>query len=168
MQDSSTGDGRLVPFSAQSSSRNEIVRIEHAVWTKATPHLAWQVFADWQNWHRISNRYHAIQWHGTPWTPGSRVRVDIFRPFKTTIDRVITLCEPHHCVAWINHVMGYTMEQWVVFQLSYDGTRVSTWLEFTGPGTSIQGRPVQEIIEEYLQEWFEGFREQCDLAASAP
>ncbi|SRR5581483_8930 len=164
MEDSLTGEGRAAPYTAQNS-RNGIVRVEHVVWTKAIPEVAWEIFTDWENWHRISNRYGAIQWTGTPWATGSRIRVEIFRPFKATVDRVITVIEPGQCIAWINHVLGYTMEQWVVFQPVFDGTRIATWLEFTGPGPTIEGRLVHEMIQEYLQEWYEAFRRECDLAA---
>lgn len=167
MQDSSTGDRRIVSSAASSSGRTEILRIEHAVWTRAEPEIAWEMFTDWKNWHRISDRYQAIEWSGTPWSRSSRLRVELLHPFRTAVDRVITVSEPGECLAWINHVMGYTMEQWLVFQSIADGTRIATWLEFTGPEATIEGRSVRDIIQEYLSEWYESFRLECDRAAVA-
>lgn len=166
MEESSGGEGPLAPLSTQPTLRTGILRIEHAVVTKARAGVAWRIFTDCEYWGQISNRYRAIQWYGTPWTPGSRVRVQLLKPFKTSVDRVITACEPGQSVAWINHVLGYTMEQWVFFQpILGGGTRIFTWIEFTGPGHTLEGRSVQEIIEEYLEEWYEAFRLECDRAA---
>ena len=162
MQRSSTGTGRREASGAHSRTRAKIIRIEHNIWTKADPKTTWKIFTDWKKWHRISDRYESIEWFGTPWVPGSRVRIAILRPVKATVDRVITICEPTRCVAWINHVLGYSMEQWVVLEPANAGTTVSTWLEFTGPGLAIDGVAVQATIEQYLEEWYESFRAQCD------
>ena len=165
MEDSSEGESPLGPSSAQPSVRAGIIRIEHAVITKAQPRVSWQIFTDWKRWSRISNRYQEIQWYGRPWSPGSRMRVELLRPFEVTVDRVITACVPGKSLAWINHVIGYTMEQWVFFQpVAGGGTRIFTWLEFTGPQATIDGRSVQEFIEEYINEWYEAFRLECDRA----
>ncbi|HEY7351345.1 MAG TPA: hypothetical protein VH596_01140 [Terriglobales bacterium] len=134
--------------------------------TRAACALAWQIFTDWRNWHRISNRYESIKWNGTPWVAGSRIQVQILRPVKAKVDRVITMCTPGHSIAWINHVLGYSMEQWLLFDpLLEGGSRISTWLEFTGPSVKIEGRTVREVIKEYLHEWYANFRDTCDLAA---
>jgi len=167
MEESSTGESPLASSPAQPNIRTRIVRIEHAVTTSACPELAWRVFTDWKHWPRISNRYHGIQWSGIPWSSGSRLRVHLLKPFKATVDRVITSCEPSQSLAWINHVKGYTMEQWLFFHPLAEGTRVFTWLDFTGPSEVIEGRSVREIIGEYLQEWYEAFRLQCDRASAS-
>ncbi|HKW19222.1 MAG TPA: hypothetical protein VJO35_17070 [Terriglobales bacterium] len=168
MQESSGGEGPLTLPAAQPNSRNGITRIEHAVVTRARPGIAWRVLTDWECWSQISDRYRTIEWNGKPWSPGSRLRVALLRPLKATVDRVITACESGQSLAWINHVIGFTMEQWVFFQpIVGGGTRVFTWLEYTGPGQIIEGRSVQETIEEYLGEWYEAFRIECDQAASS-
>jgi hypothetical protein len=162
------GDGAPAPSKAMLGLRSGLVRIEYAVSTKADSATAWHIFTDWQYWSRISNRYKEVRWHGRPWVPGSRLHVELRRPVEAVVDRVITVCQPAVHVAWINHVLGYTMEQWVFFQpAARGGTRVFTWLEFTGPGETFQGRSVQELIENYIEEWYEQFRLECDRAAQA-
>jgi len=92
--------------------------------------------------------------------------VRLIHPLVATVDRVITACEPGQSIAWINHVIGYTMEQWLFFQpVVGGGARIFTWLEFVGPSEMIEGRSVQEVIEEYLQEWYESFQLECDRVA---
>lgn len=145
--------------------RPGIVRLEHSVFTVADRLLAWNIFADWKNWHRISNRYQSIQWYGAPWHHGSRLHVEILRPLRAKVDRVIMGCIPAQCVTWINHVLGYTMEQWVQFDaISGGGTKIFTWVEFTGPSALVQGRAVREVMREYLEDWYGCFRDQCDEA----
>src|SRR5581483_2871512 len=161
-------NGKAPPASSEAHAaiRTSIVRIEHSVVTKARPGTAWQIFTNCECRSRISDRYQGIEWYGAPWAPGSRIRVRLLHPVVATVDRVITACEPGQSIAWINHVIGYTMEQWLFFQpVVGGGARIFTWLEFVGPSEMIEGRSVQEVIEEYLQEWYESFQLECDRVA---
>ena len=59
------------------------------------------------------------------------------------------------------------MEQWVLFDpFPGGGTRVSTWLEFTGPELMIDGLSMQETLESYLSQWYESYRTACDRAVA--
>src|SRR2546426_8300400 len=104
MRDSSRSGRDLSPSRFQPVPRPGIVRIELAVFTKADCELAWGIFSDWKRWQRVSDRYHSREWHGPPWTPGSRLQVELLRPIHARVDRVITVCTPPRCDAWINHV----------------------------------------------------------------
>lgn len=146
--------------------RPEILRLEHDGYTKADCVMAWRIFSDVNRWRRFSDMYRSIEWRGVPWAPGSRLQIDIVKPVVARQDRVITMCTPPRCVAWINHVLGYSMEQWVLFDPAADGgTRVSTWLEVTG--SDFHGHDVGEIITRLLEEWFTNFCAECDRVASA-
>jgi hypothetical protein len=160
--------GRDVPQAVlQPASMADIVRIELAVFTRANCELAWQIFSDWERWQKASDHYRGLQWHGPPWIPGSRLQVEFLRPVRARVDRVITVCTPPRCVAWINHVLGYSMEQWVLFDpFAGSGTRVSTWLEFTGHELTINGLSMQETLESYLSQWYESYRTACDRAVA--
>jgi hypothetical protein len=145
-----------------------IARIEYAVFTKADCTLAWRIFSDISLWPRFCNYYDSIRWQGTPWTPGSRLRIEIREPMNAVVDRVITVCVPPHNAAWINHVRGYTMEQW----LSLDpylggGTRVSTWIEVTGAEVSRRGGEDIKYVKRILASWFENFAAECDRIAAS-
>src|SRR5438034_9968375 len=121
------GRGLKADFYA-ANSKSEIARVDHIVFTKARCELAWRVFSNWKNWSSFSDIYDSeIEWKGTPWTPGSRLYFEIVRPVRAKVDRVITVCTPPRCVAWITHVHGYTMEQWLLFDPYVGGgTKVST------------------------------------------
>jgi hypothetical protein len=149
------------------SMRSEIARIEHAVFTKAPCDMAWKLFSDWRRWPELSDIYGSpIEWKGSPWAPGSRMQFDIVRPVRARMDRVITICSPPRCVAWINHVYGYTMEQWVLFdQYAGGGTRISTWIELTGAELCPDGKHAGEVVKGVLEKWFSNFCARCDEVA---
>jgi hypothetical protein len=122
------------------------------------------VFSDWQRWRQFSDIYKDIRWiKGQPWQTGSRMKIEIQRPLHTTVDHVIIACSPSEHVAWIDHTMGNTMEQWVLFEpYPEGGTRVYTWAEFTGLTNALDGRPMKELIGAFIRNWYEKFRQACD------
>jgi len=157
-------DGGLTPELPARNLRSEIARIEHAIFTKAPCDLAWKLFSDWRRWPEFTDIYGSpIEWKGSPWSPGSRMQFDIVRPVRAKMDRVITICAPPRCVAWINHVYGYTMEQWVLFdQYAGGGTRISTWIELTGTDLCPNGKDACEVVRGVLEQWFANFCAECD------
>jgi hypothetical protein len=149
------------PIVCNTHPKPEIVRVEYSISTKADCVLAWRIFSDCSRWPRFSDAYRSIEWLGAPWAPGSRLHIEIMRPVVAKQDRVITICKPPRCVAWINHVLGYTMEQWVVFDpAAGGGTLISTWVEFTG--ADFDGRDVEKLIRKFAEEWFVNFCAECD------
>lgn len=157
----------LAPDPCARNIGSEIARIDHAVFTNAPCDLAWKLFMDWQRWPEFTDIYgSAIEWKGSPWSPGSRMQFDIVRPVKAKMDRVITICTPPRCVAWINHVYGYTMEQWVLFDhYAGGGSRVGTWVELTGAELCPDGKDASEVVKGLLEEWFRNFCAECDRLA---
>lgn len=147
----------------------EIVRIESIVLTRADCTLAWKIFSDWNLWPKFSDVYgNSIEWHGPAWESGSRMIIDIIRPVSAKVDRVITVCTPPRCVAWINHVHGYTMEQWVVFDPhTRGGAKVTTWIELTGPALCGGQYDIKALMKLFIDEWFHNFSAECDRVADA-
>ena len=150
-----------------SRLRNGIVRVEFSVVSKADPNLAWKLFSQCDQWNCYLNAYGEIRWIGEPWTPGSRLQIELTYPVKATQDRVITVCNPPRCVGWINHVLGYTMEQWVLFDPhSGGGTRISTWVEFTGAALNVDGQDLETTVREFVETWYTNFAAECDRKVS--
>jgi hypothetical protein len=140
--------------------------LEYTAFTKASPSLAWQVFSDYRLWPRFSDIYGDISWSkGKPWKPGSRLKIEIVRPRKATVDHVITICFPPQQVAWIDHVLGNTMEQWVTFQALPDGrTRVHTWADITSCG-QFPHTNFSDFVREFTRQWYDNFCAACDELA---
>jgi hypothetical protein len=141
--------------------------VRYAVETKATPETAWEVFANWSLWPRFSDQYGELRWvTGEPWQKGSRLRIEILHPVHLHVEHVITVCVPAKRVAWIDHALGTTLEQWVYFEpLPLGGTRVHTWAEFTGIARLVAGQPVKNLLRQFTEHWYESYREECDRRA---
>jgi hypothetical protein len=130
--------------------------------------MAWDVFADWSLWPRFSDWYGTLRWtQGEPWKKGSRLRIEILKPIHTHVDHVILVCDPGKRVAWIDHALGTTMEQWVFFEpLSNGGTRIHTWAEFTGILTIVAGRPIRRVLQEFTYTWYNNYCAECNRRAT--
>ena len=141
--------------------------LEYTAFTKANPTLAWNLFCEFRLWPLFSDIYGDIRWtKGKPWTAGSRLRIEIVRPMKATVDHVITICNPGEHVAWIDHVLGNTMEQWVTFEALSDGrTRVHTWADITGASPFLSARSLSDFVRDFLRQWYDSFCETCDRLA---
>lgn len=141
-----------------------LVRVEYSGVTRADCALTWKMFSDWRRWQRFSDVYGDIRWlSGTPWTAGSRMRIVLVRPQRTTVDHVIIACAPGERVGWIDHWFGNTMEQWVVFQPRPEGgTRVHTWAEVVGPTTAADKQRLRERLKSFIELWYSRFCRECD------
>jgi hypothetical protein len=141
--------------------------LEYTVFTLASPSLAWNLFCDHRFWPRFSNIYGDIHWaKGKPWKPGSRMKIEILQPVKATVDHVITICSPPEQVAWIDHALGNTMEQWVTFEARSDGrTRVHTWAEITGFAPMFAASNYSDFVRAFMQQWYDSFCAACDQLA---
>jgi hypothetical protein len=154
----------MVSSKSQFVHASEIVRVEYSAWTRADRQTVWKIFSDWRRWQRFSDCYGEVDWlSGTPWMVGSRLRIEMVRPIRMRVDHVITVCSPGECVAWIDHFMGNTMEQWVVFERRPEGgTSVKTWAEVAGLGTIGGGRQVRSLIKSFIELWYSRFCRECD------
>jgi hypothetical protein len=140
----------------------EISRFEYKTITKADCNLAWRIFSDCEGWAAFSDLYRNVQWRGFPWAPGSRLEMQITRPAVTRIDRVITVCTPPRCVAWIGHGSGYSWEQWVLFEPhAGTGAKISTWVEVVGARLPRENG-FRDLVRQLHEEWYESFRSECD------
>jgi len=142
-------------------------RFQYSVLTKAEPALCWDIFSDFSRWNSFAKVYGSIEWReGVPWHAGSRLEIEILRPFESRIEHVITSCTPGHRVGWIDHAMGAAMAQWVTFEgMEKGGTRIHTWGDLVHSGRPIAGRQAEELITSFTRVWYENFRAVCDQIA---
>ena len=129
--------------------------------------MAWRVFSNWKLWPQFSELYDDIQWtKGEPWQEGSHLSIRAAKPIGVTLDQVITVCVPAEKVAWIDHAVGTTMEQWVFFESRPGGgTRVHTWGELTGMIPLMAGRTIKDLL--LTRTWYDRYAVECDRVAGA-
>ncbi|HZP18430.1 MAG TPA: SRPBCC family protein [Terriglobales bacterium] len=149
-----------------SKAPPRIERVEFSIVTKADCALVWRIFSDCRLWNSFANIYGTITWRGEPWVAGSRLRIEVLRPAVAVQERVITVCTPPRCVAWISHISGYTIEQWVLLDPNpLGGTKISVWLEFTGAGLSVNLQEMRGLVQGLMNQWFQNLAAQCDRLA---
>jgi hypothetical protein len=139
--------------------------------TRATPKLAWEVFSNWRRWQTFSTAYGTVEWiQGEPWSVGSRLRIEILRPFDIVVDHVITGCEPGRSVAWIDNVLGAVIEQSVSFeQLPTKETRVSVSVHIVGADSvNVGDNDAEQLVRQFTEEWYTNFRTVCDELSHGP
>lgn len=138
--------------------------VSYSVETKAGPELAWDVYADWKLWRGYSDAFGEMHWtSGEPLQKGSRLSIEILHPVHANVQRVILVCVPGKRLAWIDHTLGTTFEQWLYFEpMANGGTRVHTWAEFTGILSVVAGRPLKRVVLEFMETWMGNYRAECD------
>jgi hypothetical protein len=148
---------------------SDILRVDYKAITRADPALAWRLFADWREWDKFTDLYGDLRWtHGAPWSVGSRLRMEVVRPARFTVNRVITMCRPGECVAWVDHSRGSTVEQWVTFELQPDGlTCVRVLSQGIGSKPKVAGQPFAEFLKNSVKRWLDGFCKECDHLQAA-
>jgi hypothetical protein len=167
MDHSSGSDGSTATSLSSQRPKTQIARIDFSVVTDAGCALSWKIFSECEQWNKFLPAYGRIQWFGERWAAGSRLQIELTYPASVIQDRVITACSPPRCVGWINHVMGFTMEQWVLFDPCAGGkTRISTWIEFTGPTLEVEGHDVPTLVRTFVERWYTNFAAECDRMAA--
>ena len=119
---------------------------QYTVKTMASPAQAWDVFSNSKMWPRFANIYGDIAWtEGRPWEVGSRMRIEILKPVRSTIDHLIICCDPARELGWIDRCAGVTMSQWVEFTaLPSGGTKIHTWGDLSSPEMKFGVKPAKE------------------------
>jgi hypothetical protein len=136
----------------------------YTVTTQASPAVAWDVFSNWNLWPKFASVYGEMNWsEGKPWEVGSRMQIEIIRPFETVIDHLLICCEPARELGWIARCLRMTMSQWVEFEpLFSGGTRVHTWGELSSSDLKAGGCTAAELHAVFTETWYENYRQACD------
>jgi hypothetical protein len=138
--------------------------VSYTVETKAGVDLAWEIFADCTRWSNYSDWLGEVKWiSGEPWQKGSRMEVELVHPIHAHVQRAVQVCVPGKRVAWIDHMLGTTFEEWTYFEPIVGGkTRVHTWTEFTGILSVVAGRPLTRVVQEFFQTWYDNYAAECN------
>jgi hypothetical protein len=139
-------------------------RFNYTVRTKASPAAAWQLYSNWNLWRNFANIYGEVNWaEGRPWDVGSKMEIEILRPTKATVSRLIICFDPVRELGWIDRALGMTLGQWVEFEAhAGGGARVHTWGELVPSGLMFGKRTAEELLAEFTETWHENYRRACD------
>jgi hypothetical protein len=139
-------------------------QFQYTIKTQAGPAQAWEIYANWNLWPRFANIYGEIAWiEGRPWEVGSRMKIEILKPVRSTIDHLIICCEPAKELGWIDRCSGLTMSQWVEFTpLANGGTKIHTWGDLSSPEMKFGVKSAKELLATFIETWYENYRMACD------
>jgi hypothetical protein len=138
-------------------------RTDYSVVVPVSVELAFRAFSDLE---RLLHReiYEEVSWiEGSPWQVGSRIRYVVTKPVRATISAVVTSYEPPRYVALLNHGMGVTAEQQVIFTGSLHGdTRVRMVMDFVGKSPDLPEDVIQQAITLYTHDALDTMAALCN------
>jgi hypothetical protein len=127
-------------------------RVEYSVTARASPEELWAAFSDLT---RLLGRgiYSEAEWtQGEPWRTGSRLRYVVVQPVETTVSAVVTQSEPPLKVGLLNHALGVTVQQMVIFTRLKDSTRVDLVMDSVGESTAPASLDVTKTLDFFAKD----------------
>src|ERR1700687_3907983 len=68
-------------------------QLSYSVSTDLSRDCVWELFAEIQNWPKVSDVYDDLRWSGFPWTPQSSILGSIHYPHPLPLRYVIEKCK---------------------------------------------------------------------------
>ncbi len=127
-------------------------RVEYSVTAGASPEELWAAFSDLS---RLLGRgiYSEAAWtQGEPWRTGSRLRYVVVQPVEATVSAVVTHSEPPLKVGLLNHALGVTVQQMVVFTHLKDSTRVDLVMDAVGESNAPATLDVTQALDFFAKD----------------
>lgn len=126
------------------------------------------IYVDVDRW-RNRNVFGEIQWvQGTPWTEGSRLRIETRNPIRSTVEQVVQHFALNESVSYLSHVFGITCETRVTFTpVAFDRTAINVVMTLVGTASRSLGFAVAPAITKATKGFFEELRKECEAAALA-
>jgi hypothetical protein len=127
----------------------------------------WELFAEIQNWPKVSDVYNDLRWSGFPWTPHSCILGSIRYPHPLPLRYVIEKCDPGSLISYVAHGTegGFATHRAIRFE-ERDGR---TWIEVNSyaagePSFAIAGGSYG-FLKMLTERFFPDFARFCDSHA---
>jgi hypothetical protein len=142
-------------------------RFEYVVEIAAPVAEVWREFS---NINRLDGKgtYHGAAWvAGEAWQKGSRLRIDMVRPFPIPVAAVVSNCNPPYNVELLNHCIGLTTTEWVRFDPVAGGTIARMIVEVVGKSWVLPDGTIHDLVPKLLKESMDALREACEALSTA-
>ena len=137
-------------------------RVEYSVTARATPAALWEAFCDLGRLLGRGIYTEAIWIEGKPWQVGSRLRYVVVQPVAATVSAVVTLFEPPSKVGLLNHALGVTAQQLVIFTpLDRNNTRVAMAMDLVGEPSSLTPQQISSALEFFTKDALDTMLTRC-------
>jgi len=127
-------------------------RVEYSVTARAAPEELWAAFCDLDRLLGRGIYSEAVWTEGEPWHSGSRLRYVVVQPVETTVSAVVTQIEPPLKVGLLNHSLGVTVQQMVIFTPLKDSTRVDLVMDAVGESTGPASFDVTQALTFFAKD----------------
>ena len=141
-------------------------RFEYVVEIAAPVHDVWREFS---NINRLDGKgtYRHTAWvSGAPWQKGSRLRIEMVRPFPITVSALVSNCTPPHHAELLNHCIGLTTTQSVRFDATPTGTHARVVVEVIGKSWLLPEGAVHSLVPKLLKESMDALRTACEAVVA--
>jgi hypothetical protein len=127
--------------------------------------IVFAIYVDIERWCN-RNLFGDIRWvQGKPWVPGSRLRIEVRTPIRTSVDQVVQHFEPLESVSYLSHVLGITCETRVTFiPVSPQQTAINVGMHLVGTVSRALGFAIEPAIARSTKGFFEELRKECEAA----
>jgi hypothetical protein len=141
------------------------VKVEASVVCRCHAEYVWQKFQDLGNWAWWNPAVGGARWlAGEPWTPGSRMRLELVR-LKLTFEPVVIECAPLKLIHWQGNSLRCSGEQHFIFDPQPDGTTVlRAMLRLTG-ATPFLIPGIKQEAEKTIDIWLESLKTESEKLA---
>lgn len=139
-------------------------RLSYSVSTVLSRDRVWDLFADIENWTRVSDVYDDLRWSGFPWTLHSCILGRIHYPQPLPLRYVLEKCEPGSLVSYLAHSTegGFATHR----DIKFEQRQGHTWIEVDSyaagePRFAIAGGSYG-FLKMLTERWFPDFAKFCD------
>jgi hypothetical protein len=142
-------------------------QLTYAVSTVLPRDRVWQLFADIENWPKVSVVYNDLRWAGVPWTRHSCILGSIHYPHPFPLRYLIEKSEPGSLITYLAHGVegGFATHR----SVRLEQRRERTWIEVDSyaagePTFAIAGGSYG-FLKMLTERWFPDFARFCDSRA---
>ena len=142
-------------------------QLSYSVSTVLPRDRVWELFAEIENWPKVSDVYNGLRWSGFPWTPHSCILGGIHYPHPLPLRYVIEMCEPSSLVRYLAHGTegGFATHRTIRFEQRQGRTWIDVDSYAAGEPTFAIVGGSYGFLKMLTERWFPDFARFCDSYA---
>jgi hypothetical protein len=124
----------------------------------------WGLFADIENWPKVSDVYNDLRWSGFPWTTHGCILGSIRYPHPLPLRYVIEKCEPGLLISYLAHSSegGFATHRTIRFEQRHGRTWIEVDSYAAGEPRFLIAGGSYGFLTMLTERWFPDFARFCD------
>ena len=142
-------------------------QLSYSVSTVLPRDRVWELFAEIENWPKVSDVYNDLRWSGFPWTRHSCILGSIHYPHPLPLRYVVEMCEPGSLVRYLAHGTegGFATHRTIRFEQRQGRTWIEVDSYAAGEPTFAIAGGSYGFLKMLTERWFPDFARFCDSHA---